>query len=224
MGTHRLRRSLARASVVSLCAAGVIPLSSGTANAAPPAPREFDTSMLTGGPASPATLQDLCDAYSGNPVGTAVTVPAPAEQAAFEIANDVKVQFDDNPLPPLGLVSAIPLLGPIVGPPAVLGLGGSLLGLEIVDQVTKLDLTVPSSTDDVIILGDGDNVVLAGAGNDYVCAGAGGDIIDLGSGDDEVIGADGEDVILGGSGDDNGGPADTDDILCYLSGGNNLGC
>lgn len=222
MGTHRLHRTLARASVVSLCAAGVVPLSSGTAHAAPPTPRVFNTSALSAVGAATGTLQEICDAYP-TAAGAAMAPPPLSEQVLFETDNGVKVQFDDTPVPPLNVLSSITLLNFLVGPPLLFGLGGTLLALEIVDQASALDVTVPSSTDDVIIAGDGDNVILGGSGNDYICGGVGGDVIHAGSGDDEVIGGSGEDLILGGSGDDNA-ITDADDLFCYLGGGNNLGC
>lgn len=225
MGTHRLRRTLARATVVSLCAAGVMPLSSGTAHAAPPSPRTFNMDPLgVAGFTGSKTLAEICTKFNITPPGTfASPLPTTAQQDAFNAANGVKIQFDDDPVPPLGAVSAITLTSFLVGPKLLFGLGGSLLQLEIVDQASALDVTIPNGDNDLIIAGDGDNVILGGAGNDYICGNSGGDVINGGSGDDEIVGGSGEDVILGGSGDDNA-IRDADDILCYLGSGNNLGC
>jgi hypothetical protein len=220
VGTH-LRRTLARVSVVSLGVLGVIPLSSGAAHAAPPTPRVFDASDL--GLSTTATLDTICAAFNPAAGAAMAGIPTPAKQAAFNAKNHVTIQFDDDPLPPLGALSATPLGTGLIGPPLLGGIGTSLLALEIVDQVTALDVSIPNSGDDMIIAGDGDNVILGGAGNDYICGGVGGDVIDGGPGDDEIIGGSGEDILLGGSGDDTI-TKDGEDLLCLLGTGNNAGC
>jgi Ca2+-binding RTX toxin-like protein len=194
----------------------VVPLSSGTAQAVPPTPREFDATLLDGALGHTDTLADMCSYF------TTSNIPDAAHQAAFAAKEKVNLRFDPAPLPPLGLVSSIPFLGTIVGPP-VLGGGLSFLLPEIVDQSTGLDVLLPSSEDDMIFTFNGDDVVLGMSGNDYICAGDGGDVILAGSGDDEIIGGSGEDVILGDSGDDNS-DVDMADLLCYLGSGTNAGC
>ena len=227
MGTHRLRRTLARVSVASLCALGVVPLTSGAAHATtPPAPREFNGKLLfpsSGTLTGMDTFAAICDeAETAGPAG----IPDAADQAAFAAAENLNVRFDPAPLPPLALLSGLPFIGPaLIGPP-LLGIGSSPpppppLLPEIVTHVTGLDLQLPSGGDQMVFSFDGDDVIVGGSGNDYICSGAGGDVILADGGDNEIIGGSGEDVIIAGSGNDN---ADVDpaDLLLFLGGGTNI--
>jgi hypothetical protein len=212
VGTH-LRRTLARVSVVSVCSLGVIPLSSGAAHASPPSPRTFDADLLESGLSHTATLADLCSHFD------TTNIPDAAHQAAFAAAENLNVRFDPAPLPPLELLSSLPLVGTLVGPPLLSGLGGLLP--EIVSQVTGLDVQIPSGGDQMVFSFEGDDVIVGGSGNDYICSGEGGDVILADGGDNEIIGGSGEDVIIAGSGNDN---ADIDpaDLLLFLGGGTNV--